>query len=121
MVVVELSRELQPCSQRELASQHAECPRTEVNPPILPRLRRVLVNPGDTCLVDSKSSPRCVEVRVEQNNLFRRAQAGKEPELVIVALGFAPIAMDRGDQPLSLVNGEGIDDRSILFSDPGAL
>ena len=59
-------------------------------------------------------SPRAIKVRHDKRNLLRGAHAGEEPEFIVVALRFAPVLVDRGDQRLSFLDRERIDDRPIL-------
>jgi hypothetical protein len=51
----------------------------------------------------------------KQRDLFGRPQSAEEPELVVVALRFTPIAMYRGDECLGVLDGEWANDRSVLL------
>jgi len=110
----------QPFSQPELTLNHRDSTPTQSDAAILPGLGDVLINPENTSFGDTQHTMCCVVVRYDESNFFGWAESGEKAELIVVALSFAPIPMDGGDQDLCILNTEGIDRRPIVLADAGA-
>ncbi len=121
MIVIDLACTLEFRAQCQLTLQDGQRTRTQLDPPILAGLGRILVAAIDACLLD-RECPACrIEVGHRERNLFRRSQAREEPKFIVVALRFAPVAVKRRNERLRLVNREWIDDGPILALDARAL
>src|SRR5258708_26530032 len=88
---------------------------------ILTGVGRVLVNRRPTRFSDAQHSPRNPNIGDHKRDLFGGPHSREEPELIIVALRLAPIAMDRGDERLRLLDIEWIDFCPIFLQYAGAL
>ena len=100
--------------------QHVKCPGAELDAAILAGLRTVLVARHDASLCDADLALDEIAVRHPQGNLLRWTQTGEESELIVVALGLAPVAMDRRNKRFGLLDREGIDYRPIFLRDAKA-
>ncbi|HYL60098.1 MAG TPA: hypothetical protein VEU51_14605 [Candidatus Acidoferrales bacterium] len=120
IVVLNLAGQLKASTEREMALEHLQRPRAELNQPIRRGLGPVLVARHDTRLADADLGLGDIAVTDEQRDLLGRPQAREEPKLIVVALRFAPVSMDGGDQGLGLLDAERIDDRPILLGDAQA-
>nr|WP_246433670.1 hypothetical protein [Povalibacter uvarum] len=119
-VVLDLAGELEPGAQVELALQDFERPRTELDDPILTRLRAILVARHHARLRHADLALHEIAVGDEQGDLLGRTEPREEPELIVVALRLAPIRVDAGNDCLRLIDGEGIDRWTILLRDAKA-
>ena len=121
MIVIDQACTLEFRAQCQLTLQDRRRARTQLDPPILAGLGRILVVAIDARLRD-RERPVChIEVGYRERDLFRRPQSGKEPKFIVVALRFAPVAVKRRNERLGFVNRERIDDGPILALDTRAL
>lgn len=104
-----------------MALEHFERARAELNEAIGAGLGTVLVARHDARLGDVHLALCDVTVGHQQGNLFGGSQAREEAKLIVVALGLAPIFVDRRDQRLGLLNAEGINGSAVLLSDAKTL
>jgi hypothetical protein len=121
MIVIDFSGASHLVAQCELAIKDLQRPRARGNPSIFASFRGIPVDAGHTRLVDTKGTPRGVEVCDRQRNLFGGAHAGEKSELVVVALRFTPLVMDCGDQRLGVLNPEWIGDGPVFPAHADAL
>ena len=121
MVMVDLPRKLESSSQYELATQDIQRSCGQLHPPIFTGLGRVFVNPRNPGLSDLKRPPGRIKIRNQERDLLRGAHSGEEAELIVVALPFAPIPTDCGDECFCVLNGEGIDFCPVLLQNARTL
>jgi hypothetical protein len=67
-------------------------------------------------LGDAQHAMRGIVVRHDEGDLLGRAQPRKESEFVVVALRFAPVPMQGGNECFGILDAEGINRRPIFFS-----
>src|SRR5438045_3907614 len=61
-----------------------------------------------------------VVVGDDQGDLFGGSKSGEESQLIIVAMRFAPVVMEGGDEGLGVLNTERVDRWSILLAETRA-
>jgi hypothetical protein len=103
-------------TQSELALEHGSGARVERDTAVLRDLGAVSIDAGDPGLGDAEDAVRGIVIVDHQGNLFGRAQAREEAELIVVALRLAPVAVNRGDKGFRILDAEGsIFGRSFLL------
>jgi hypothetical protein len=85
----------QPRSHLQLPLEDRCRPRTELNPTILAGFGAIFVNTVHARLGDTENAIDSVIVTHGQRDLFRRPKPGEKAELLVVAMGFAPVLMPR--------------------------
>lgn len=101
--------------ERQLSLERGDRTGREHHAPIAARLGDVLVDPRDAGIRDAERPVLGVVVRNDERDLLGRPESLEEPELIIVSLGFAPIPMERRNEPLGFPDAEGsITGRSFL-------
>jgi len=93
----------------------SKAPWAQCDSPILSGFCRVLVNSRNTRFIDFERPARDVEIGHEEGDLLGRARAGEEPELIVVALCFAPIPVDCGDERLRFLDLKRVDPGAVLL------
>src|SRR6185437_8347931 len=88
--------------------------------PILAGLGDILIDPIHARLRDAQHAMRRVVVGDDERDLFGRAQAGEEPQLIVMGIRCAPILVESGDEDLRVLDAEGINAWAILFTAPRA-
>jgi hypothetical protein len=89
--------------------------------PVAARLGDIPVDARDPGLRHAERAVPGVVVRDDECDLLGRPEPREEPELVIVSLGFAPIPMERRNEPLGFPDAERVDHRPVLLADASAL
>ena len=97
VVVTERSRTVQPLTQSQLTPHHLKRARAQHDLPVFACLGDVLVHAGHSGFRHADHPVDRVEVSDDERNLFRGPEAREESELVVVALGLAPVAVNRGE------------------------
>ena len=97
----------------ELAVQDFSRARIELNQSILARLRIIAIDAVDARLRDKDRPCPNVVVANGERNLFRRTQSSEKPELIEIALRFAPVAVEGSNQQLGVVNPKGVGSRPL--------
>ena len=65
---------------------------------------RIAARARDAGLRNAQRPVPAVVVRDEECDLLGRSESGEEPELIVVALRFAPIPMERRNEPLGFLD-----------------
>jgi hypothetical protein len=120
VLVIDLPGGHEGGSKTQMPSENGQRARTQLDAAILAGFSLVPVNAADSCFVDTDESVHEINIGEHEGDLLRRSQAGEEAKLVVVALGFTPLAMNGGYQCFGVVHGEGVDLRSICFAKTGA-
>src|SRR6185437_685801 len=113
--------------RRTISSRNASCHSSTARAPaelyaaVLTDLGAIAINPRDASLRDTQHAVYGIVVADDERDLLGRAQSREEAELIVVALRFTPIAMNRSDQRFCVLDAEGIDRRPILLAYTGAL
>ena len=81
--------------QSQLALNDCDCPRTQHDAAILPGIRAVLIDSADARLGHTQDAAPAVVVGDYEGNFLRGTQAGEKAQLIVVALGFAPVTGNR--------------------------
>ena len=119
MVVLDEPCRGEALSEPQLPLDHCNGSPAQFDPTVLMSLGAIRVDAVDARLGDTQDPVCSVVVGNDERDLFRWTQTGEESELVIVALGLAPIRMQRGDQHFRIVDAERINLRSVLLADLG--
>jgi hypothetical protein len=120
VLVIDLPGGHEGFSETKLPSQNGQRTRAQLNAAIFACLRFIAIDAGDSRFVDADDSLNEVDVREHEGNLLGRSQAGEKAKLIVVALGFSPIAMDSRDERFGVVHGERIDFGAVRFAKTGA-
>jgi len=120
VLVVDLPGVVEGLSKSEMPSENGQSARAQLNATIFARFGLVPVDAGDSSFVDTDESVHEINVREHKGDLLRWSQAGEKAKLVVVALGFTPIAVNGDDECFCVVHGEGINLGSIRFAKTGA-
>src|SRR5882757_2110329 len=116
VLVIELPGGGKGFSMTEMSSQDGQRARTQINAAIFARLCFIPIDARDSRLVDTDESVHEINVREHEGDLLRRSQAGEKAKLVVVALGFTPIAMDGSDKCFGVMHGERIHFLAVRFA-----
>lgn len=76
-----------------------------------------LSSPATRALVMLRQAVDGIVIRYRKSNLLGRPQPRKESELVVVALGFAPVVVKGGDQRLRILDAERVNRRAVPLGD----
>lgn len=116
VLVIDLSGGLEGCSKMQMPSQNGQCARTQLHAAVFARLGLVPIDAGDSGFVDADDSVRQIDVREHEGDLLGRSEPSEKAKLIVVALGLTPLVMDRGDERLGVVHGEGIHFWPVRFA-----
>src|SRR3981081_1514991 len=101
----------QPGSHLQLSIEDRDRPRTELDPTILAGFGAIFVDTIHARLGDTKNAADWIVVAHGERDFFRRPKPGEKSKLLVVAVGFAPVLMQRGDKHFRILDAEGIAER----------
>jgi hypothetical protein len=93
--------------------------RAELDPTILAGFGAIFVNTVHARFGDTENAVDSIVVAHGERDFFRRPKSGKKAELFVVAVGFAPVLMQRCDKHFRILDAEGINARTVLLAHLG--
>ena len=117
-LVFDLSHCPEACSQPEMPPQNGQRTRTELDAPVIARFGLAPIDAGHSGFVDTDGPVDEIHIVEDQCNLLGWSESCEKPKLIVVALGFAPILVDAGNESLGVVNTERTNFGPVRFSEP---
>lgn len=105
--MIDLTGGLEPRAQAKLILQNEQRSWAQYDASIFARLGPTPFDACDSRFVDADDAMHEVEIGEDQCNFFGGSKPREESELVIVSLGFSPIAMNRRNERFRVLYREG--------------